>query len=910
MSSGPNTLNYAIYDAAHWDAPRPRLVYTTELPTNLMGGALAYLFQRLMKDHRGQNCACCKGRTILFKTAWRVKLPVDKLEFHAPYLPWPLEHDPSADIRLLDPAENVSATDFRLSEPGVNIHILFETTYEPLPPRNLPQSHTLKRSHEDTESNDHEPPDINRGSNGIAVVDSTLKLSPNNNAESSHEDVPMVGDKSDAQSNKIRKIEGTPLVVHELASPADSVALPQPDTIFFSQQSPQSHIPYVNKARYLTALNRVLASIHCGLIISPPKTGKSNVLAMLNVWYDLHTDTEELERLFSPLIPQLSTEKLTATAKTYLCLSFDFNRIQISSASDEETICSELDGYWHDVIMNFANKYSSSLPNNTVKGIKERTPVQAVQYLADQLHTSGKRLFVSIDHADAPLLSIINAMVSQPGAGQLEASQRAEAHIAHLVHALIGLCGTRGKIPGSKMLINSVLPKSSLKGWDNATNVTAYMQLAGLYGITEDETEKNLRPLSHQSECNTESFPSIAGSFKITTQFNVGNVPSGAMGPASSPLINWIVLHCVPLLQDSNLRYSRYVHLSRRQISSYTRSKSWLTDLFTDDGLMWRILLSHGYLRVIDYGGVRPDSDPVWKLAISSPLFAIQLFINCPVASLLHRDSLIDMQLRALLGGDTFPFTEALSTELCFRAYRTLWSLSEAAFHMMVEDHILFRDPTYRKHVFSEVRQVADLNTADKISVSGRHLDKDTKHKTHFKFLDILLCDLGRLNRNRAMVVELKSFCTQGFIMGDLRTPYVPGEFNAKYSSDEEMSKACIEKAQQLATLSYHTLLQQSYARYNQDSMGYDFNNLAYLVREAETQLRTYCTLLAAGQAGPSRVGVSDRRVVVGDLDTAEEVIGITLCAVGSRVISTILKPIPTKFSYKGVPQSILKMGM
>ncbi|KAJ6473566.1 hypothetical protein C8R47DRAFT_715012 [Mycena vitilis] len=123
---------------------------------------------------------------------------------------------------------------------------------------------------------------------------------------------------------------------------------------------------FIDKSRFIAAFDRILTRHFKCIVTSPPGTNKTFIMTMLAAWYNQQITTEMHNKLFMPLEvgAQLglaqSKGQTIFSARTHLCLSFDFDDVDVENMNGKK-IGRAIGEYCCGVIRQFVETHHAEL---------------------------------------------------------------------------------------------------------------------------------------------------------------------------------------------------------------------------------------------------------------------------------------------------------------------------------------------------------------------------------------------------------------------------------------------------------------------------------------------------------------------------------------------------------------------
>ncbi|KAJ7497758.1 hypothetical protein FB451DRAFT_1550559 [Mycena latifolia] len=862
-------------DPAHQTDLQPFHVPLTEIQFKTL--RVADLLEIAEIKHRKMcrkgGCKCCKG-AVLVKSAWRVNIPKATEKVTARYIP--LEHDPPRMV-FMAPKHSID-TYLEYPPRDDTIYLFFESTFD-LNDKlyNVPES--------------NHPPDIS------------------DDATQSNTDIP--------------RPDG--LRVTPSANKTDPVALLAPSYTSLDIGRPGV---FVDKTRYILALDDLLSKQVGCLIALPPGTGKTTLKSMIAAWHDIGIDKATFSKVFGDLeitnkLGRMDMDAASASARQGLCLMFDLNGREITAGavsvlSINSYLCKTIDDFVKD-----NEKYIGGVGVVSFSLMDRRSPLRMLAKLYKSKRLRKNNFFVVVDNWDAPFQASLKDQQNAATTAAIEDT---------LYSFLDGLCA-HPQAPLAKILVIGNFPffKNNYTNLGAVKDISLLPSMSGAFGMTRTEVDSLFSVLSygrhgvldrHAARMDLElgvfSLPTIYKddnppyaiyNFDLVLHYAASTLDLDNMHKAvpESPVLQSISQICRNLLEESSLRRGRAIVLAPLRTNPPKSSPLRFVKKEED---LWTLLFYWGVLKVTAEG--RPnDPDPTWTLEIASTFAEKQLFSAFPPVpqhALYETD--LDIRLRALFERNPGPLVETLvRRRLSTTPLLNLYEMSEAVFQEMVNGLMDDDKNTYGNHYFQQFWLLTD-STKPKEATAVHKGDQDQVDTTwvgagqgYNGILDIFICEIRRLHRRRVVAMELKSISLKALfrlLLKDVRW---------KKDLESNLWEACRRKMRELDQMSLEKLRQVEYLYYSKAEKDGKSKytphqaSVGGTLDAATKQLRSYMNAIANGEAdlrdpplpaGITAEGVRDKRVRVhraSNADDADEIIGVVACCIGRRIVTIVVEP-------------------
>ncbi|KAJ6507164.1 hypothetical protein C8R47DRAFT_1209104 [Mycena vitilis] len=671
-----------------------------------------------------------------------------------------------------------------------------------------------------------------------------------------------------------------------------------------------------DKTRYITSIDKLLVDHAKGCIITGTSgLGKSALLEMQYTWYQKDCIVSDFNKLFykTDISRQADAHKTDFDAKrvttayfwgwrTRLCLVLDMALIKLGGGTQQP-----IDAYLSQTIRQFSLRYKKWLGD--LESFMLLPPIDMMKAIFARAYIKGLRLFIGVDHWDAPILESL----SYPDTSRKD--------IALYLTQFIGVLTDPHQRKISKLLIVGRLPLLEEMG---ITDISRHSDLKGALGMSEQEVRDIFCVLSHNRHpktlqiapnlktrlgCYIEPSTGKAGppidvynfSLVLNHVANEFDLDSAHRTLPDCPHLTWISQNCQHLLQYSGLHLGRQITMRaipRVDLDSLVRC-------FHNDVDFRAVLLFLDAIQVVDYG---TGPDPLWTVEMCSQSARRQLLSSC--AAIVSDESHWDIILRALLERDYVPLVKAISTRLFRRSLRTLFEMNEGGFQEMfdsfMEAHLettatnpgrQFRDLT--NNYFSQFGLLTNFerylamgiwNAATKPQISGTDA---------FGFLDILLVALRDIHPGRVVAIELKYISLFSlFRLGyPSKRACVAG---VRGPGGKDFVQNCNDKLDELDQMSIANLGQVQYWLWNSDELKGSARSVQATWDDAVTQQQSYLDAIVQGNANnggpsPQSAGITnaEKRVKanMNATNPVDQVVGFVICGIGRRIVTIPVEP-------------------
>ncbi|KAJ7782302.1 hypothetical protein DFH07DRAFT_790078 [Mycena maculata] len=882
-STGPSEyrIQFLFLDKAH---QAEFSIRTIAISPGEFDRLLLYRFFGIVQtQHRSEcengRCLLCQG-AILIKCAWRVDIPLATAEQITRRIE--LEHDAAKGIKLMDPMDYVKHY-FKSSIDEDVIQVLFECTFD-----------KADKWYNDLKS----------------AVPAKRGRSPSKDAAT-------------GSADKLPGLEPVPipnpegLRVIPFADLNTPIGIPEPSFTFLSPTDSEG-IVFVDKTKYLIALDHLLDTHPGCAIISPKGTGKTVLGSMLHAWYDCdktiyRVPFEDLEigkigeqRYMDNTLPESRWSR-----RQCLCLSFDLAKIDKASSSDG--VLHSIRRYLCRTIQAFVVKYREQLGVITFSPEQSESPTKMLSLLSANLPPKH-RVFACVDHWDAPVLDSLPTLNDE---------------VAKIITEFLANLTT--VFAEDKLLIIGNIPL--FRANSRIENVMSLPSMNGALGMSLQELSDFFSVLSHNRRVRLSTrqrglfrllgrfsppFRTEAGHPPDAYNFNLVlhyvatslNLQSAHSTLPDSSLLGTISQHCRSLLENSSLRRGRSVHVA----PFHDIDSALFTTFVKHEEALWKLLFFLGALKVTEW---KESPDPMWTMEIASGFAQTQLFSSyAHMSYIIMHGGKREAQLQSLMERDPIPMMDAITYRLVFTPLMDLYEMSEAVFQTMFNGYMADEEKTYLSNYFPQLGLLTDARQPN--DGSARNQANPQAGLGRYGYADIFM---RGLRPGRVVVLELKyiSVCslllaikmlTEGAQMAATGTKRAPKKDTKKTSRPRFSRKICLQKIEELATLPIEKLQELDYHYYDSTAGRSVTRPIKLFFKEAVIQLKSYVNAIANGEAtGNIRNGITEaeRRVqVVGAQSSkdADEVIGFVVCGIGRRIITIPVEPDVqnTKYQYSEWP--------
>ncbi|KAJ6507135.1 hypothetical protein C8R47DRAFT_1315474 [Mycena vitilis] len=763
--------------------------------------------------------------------------------------------------------------------------------------------------------------------------------------------VPAQSDGGEANQPKKSKVELSPrdyirlLIMKSGKDPCAPLNILSPSLPYRDWRKSGGFVGF-DKTRYIPAFDKLLGAHHC-VAIGPIGTGKSVFMDTLHTWYDIGGETAVFYRCFNGTAIKAAVDKRKADAAAgvisqpyfwsslrLVCLVFDLAKIKIPDNSSVDTAINFVNHYLLGTIQAFITRYESRLgPDLGMSDFK--LPVDMMVAVFQRVGERGLRLFIGVDHWDAPILNSLTSANHDLTSG-------IAAYISEFIVALTD--------PGRTVKLAKLLVLGNIPLFEpaNIQDISLHPYLKGAFGISDQELNDLFAVLSHNRHTkplrNSEELAWTLGRYSpppmregdvpplavygfplvlnyVATVLNLDNAHKTVQ---DSPRLKWISQCCQHLLQYSGLRQGRQTTM--RRIKEFDAGS--LVGCLTNEVDLRSLSFFLGAIKVVD-PGKGPDS-PLWIAELSSQFARDQLLSSCSVIE--FDQSQWDIIYRALLERDPYPLVQAVSTRLSGRPVRSLYRMQEGGFQEMMDS---FHEPgwmtetkpgtekrDFTNHYFSQVGLLTDFGKYTEMKEDQAKRKKTTGAKSRkaaaaaklkisgtgaFGYLDILLVALRDLHPGRVIAIELK-FISLFQIFRALYQSHRACEAAVRGEGGKSFTRHCLDKIQELDDMSEAELQQVIYWRWDSDEEKGIRRKVSLTTGEGVIQLRSYLDAIVQGNANhgrsePSTEGIThaEKRVQV-NRDPAhpvDEVVGFLICVVGRRAITIPVEPTVQNTQYR-----------
>lgn len=235
---------------------------------------------------------------------------------------------------------------------------------------------------------------------------------------------------------------------------------------------------YVDKTSYITEIERTARFF---FFVRPRRFGKSLYLNMLECYYDCLA-REQFNELFGELYVGSHP---TANRNNYLVLKMSFSGI----TANPENMESSFNCYCGMMLKNFALKYASFLPEDTLSGIQEAdTAANKLAALCLALGRENRKMYLILDEYD----NFANNVLSSYG----DSRYRALTHGDGFLRDFLKVVKDHTDKVIERMYITGVSPVTMddlTSGFNIASNQSTNPVFNGMIGFTEKEVRDILQ---------------------------------------------------------------------------------------------------------------------------------------------------------------------------------------------------------------------------------------------------------------------------------------------------------------------------------------------------------------------------------------------------------------------------------
>lgn len=235
---------------------------------------------------------------------------------------------------------------------------------------------------------------------------------------------------------------------------------------------------YVDKTSYITEIERTARFF---FFVRPRRFGKSLYLNMLECYYDCLA-REQFNELFGELYVGSHP---TANRNNYLVLKMSFSGI----TANPENMESSFNCYCGMMLKNFALKYASFLPEDTLSGIQEAdTAANKLAALCLALGRENRKMYLILDEYD----NFANNVLSSYGDSRYHALTHGDGFLRDFLKVVKD---HTDKVI-ERMYITGVSPVTMddlTSGFNIASNQSTNPVFNGMIGFTESEVRDILR---------------------------------------------------------------------------------------------------------------------------------------------------------------------------------------------------------------------------------------------------------------------------------------------------------------------------------------------------------------------------------------------------------------------------------
>ncbi|KAJ7646862.1 hypothetical protein FB45DRAFT_891644 [Roridomyces roridus] len=321
------------------------------------------------------------------------------------------------------------------------------------------------------------------------------------------------------------------------------------------------------------------------------------------------------------------------------------------------------------------------------------------------------------------------------------------------------------------------------------------------------------------------------------------------------------------------------------------------------------MLLFHtGELKMTNWPGIDPDT--VWELKVASNFAEYALFSSF-TAIRFYKEPSRDMELRALYERNPRPMLdEILRRILSNKTFQDLYRFTELAFQTVFDGYFCDLDGRNEDCYLAQLGLLTNPSVTDQ--QTGRRSGAITQGPSglgRFGYADVFIAALQRIHPGRTLVIELKVVSVWNLFLAiyedeNLCRTKVEG---GPRDPPNTFRKNVMEMVEKVDNATIQQLRATSYGY--KTARGVNTQTIGAMLDDAAIQLNSYTSAVVNGKAdnGTNKKGITsaERRIVVRNSDSPDEVLGLIVCFIGHRIIAVPLEPqVQNKqYTYDVVPR-------